>query len=431
MKRLINIMGTLAVIVATLLAGAMAGPTAQPAAPLTFLNASTTYAQAKGQTAPYTLYQGVVIVAKAGGDFTNITSALTSITNNSTDNRYLVWVAPGVYTETVRMKQFVDIEGSGEGSTIISQRGSSTGTLIGASNAELRFLTVRNTGGSSSALAISSSSASPSLLHVTATAAGGTSGNVGIRFLFSSPTMNYVTAVATGGDSTDNYGVINTSSASTMNNVIAKSFGGKFTHNYGIANGSSSPSMTNVTVSVSGGTPGVSRGVDNVTSSPSMTNVTISASGYQSYGVDNETSSSPFMSHIIITASGLQATGVENNFHSSPTMSNVLISAVGEAIAYGVLNGTSSPIIEGSTIKASGGTDGNFGIWNASLESNTLKVNNSQISGSTNTISNTTQFTTLVGASQLDGGPVLPNVGTITCAGVYDENYVFFANTCP
>lgn len=35
----------------------------------------------------------------------------------------------------------------------------------------------------------------------------------------------------------------------------------------------------------------------------------------------------------------------------------------------------------------------------------------------------------LVGASQLAGGPV--NAGDPTCAGVYDENYAFFASTCP
>ena len=32
------------------------------------------------------------------------------------------------------------------------------------------------------------------------------------------------------------------------------------------------------------------------------------------------------------------------------------------------------------------------------------------------------------GASRLSGGPVL---GNVTCAGVYDENYTFFPNTCP
>src|SRR5215210_2064919 len=107
--------------------------------------------------APYALYalktkgyKNVVTVAQDGGDYTTVTAALNSITDNSVTNRYLIWVAPGVYTETVIMKQYVDIEGSGEGTTTISQIGSAsaaTGTITGANNAELGSLTARNTGG--------------------------------------------------------------------------------------------------------------------------------------------------------------------------------------------------------------------------------------------------------------------------------------------
>ena len=53
----------------------------------------------------------VVTVATTGGDFTSIQAALTSITDNSASNKYLVRVGPGTYTETVQMKQYVDIEG--------------------------------------------------------------------------------------------------------------------------------------------------------------------------------------------------------------------------------------------------------------------------------------------------------------------------------
>src|SRR5687767_4791312 len=66
--------------------------------------------------APYALfaqdvpaYDNVVAVAKSGGDFTTIGAAITSITDNGPANRYLVWVGPGVYSETVQMKPFVDI----------------------------------------------------------------------------------------------------------------------------------------------------------------------------------------------------------------------------------------------------------------------------------------------------------------------------------
>ena len=97
-------------------------------------------------------YRNVIVVAKSGGDFTSIQAALDSITDASDTNRYLVWVAPGVYNERVTMKPYVDIEGAGEQVTRITYGGSSnpdTGTVVGANDAELRFLTVENTGGGS------------------------------------------------------------------------------------------------------------------------------------------------------------------------------------------------------------------------------------------------------------------------------------------
>jgi hypothetical protein len=324
-------------------------------------------------------YQNVKIVAKSGGDFTTITAALNSITDASTTNRYLVYVAPGVYTETVTMKQYVDIEGAGELTTRITQAGSAsntTGTLLGANNAELRFLTVVNTGGNAYATAIFNNGTAPRLTHITASAAGG----------------EY------------NYGVYNyTSSAPMMTNVTASASGGTWT--YGVRNYFSSATMTNITSSASGGTNNF--GVYNISSSPTMTNVTASASGGASnYGVEND--------------------------NSSPTMMNVTTSASGGTYDnIGVYNYQCSPIINNSAISGSGGTN-NYGIYNsAGSGTYTVRVDNSLVSGGTNTIRNDAEFTTRVGASQLSGGAVSAGGGTLTCAGVYDENYTFFASTCP
>jgi len=74
----------------------------------------------------------------------------------------------------------------------------------------------------------------------------------------------------------------------------------------------------------------------------------------------------------------------------------------------------------------------NYGILNSTDGgSYTVKVDNSRIAGTTWTIWNCTGFTTLVGASLLDGGPVAEGGGTVTCAGVYDEDYVFYPSDCP
>jgi len=306
-----------------------------------------------------TSYQNVVIVAKSGGDFTTITAALTSILDAGPTNHYLIYVAPGVYTEQVTMKPYVDIEGAGELTTKITYIGNAsplTGTVVGANNAELRFLTVENTGSGDYAIAIYNSSAAPRLTHVTASASGGT----------------------------NNFGVFNDSSAPTMMNVTASASGGT-SINTGVYNYSSSPTMMNVTASGSGGTS-INIGVYNSTSSPTMMNVTASGSGgTNNYGVFNDS--------------------------SSPTINNSAIS-------------TSSAIVLGIN---------NYGIYNsASSGIYTVSVNNSQVTGSTNTIYNDPFFITYIGASQLSGGAVFGGGGTVTCAGVYDEAYAFFTGpACP
>ena len=83
--------------------------------------------------------------------------------------------------------------------------------------------------------------------------------------------------------------------------------------------------------------------------------------------------------------------------------------------------GASQMKIASSQISASssGASFGAFG------DSGSLVVNNSELTGATNTVYG---FATVrIGASWLNGGPAFG-----TCAGVYDENYVFTAGpVCP
>lgn len=327
-------------------------------------------------------YANVVIVAKSGGDYTTITGALNSIADASDANRYLVRVMPGVYSERVTMKQYVDIEGAGELTTRITFTGSAsleTGTLVGADNAELRFLTVENTGGNNYAIAIFNNSASPRLTHVTARASGGNSINQGVRNRYSSSLMTSVTANALAGVS--GYSV-------------------------GVSNYYSSPTMTDVTASGTGGGTSNNDGVNNYLSSPIMMDVTASASGgIECRGIYN------YDSTLIIHNSAIYASCVNDN--------------------YGVRNRESSLMIQNCRIDARGGTI-NYGIYTYNLSaSDTIRVTNSQVRGSTDTIIDHSIYTTQIGATLLDGGEVHSSSEAVTCAGVYDEAFVFYANTCP
>jgi hypothetical protein len=343
----------------------------------------------------------------AVADFTTITAALNKIPNNLYSNgacsaRYLIKVLPGVYNERVTMKSCVDIEGSGELTTTLTAAGGTgshdgSATVIGASAAELRFLTVENTGGLVAAIAIYNYRASPRLTHVTATATGldGINSYGVYNTVFSSPLMTDVTATASGSDS--NYGVYNDSSSPAMTDVNATASGGTFS--YGVSNYNSSPRMTDVNATASGGTD-KNYGVYNSSAASIMTDVTATGSGGNyNYGVYNY-SSSPAMTDVIATASG------GTNFN------------------YGVVNDSgSSPKMENVTVTASGGISGNYGVVNNSSSPTIL---HSTLRGAPLSLSTSGTGTVRVGASQLDG----PVFGPATCVASFNASFAALNANC-
>jgi hypothetical protein len=231
-------------------------------------------------------YAQVVVVAKSGGNFTSVQAALGSITDASAGKHYLVWVGPGTYNERVQMEPFVDIGGAGELATRITASGgggfgAGSSVVSGASDAELRHLTVENTGGNTDAIAIFKPSASPPLSNVTAIASEGTDANQGVVNSGSSPTMMDVTATASEADY--NVGVNNSGSSPTMTDVTATADGGSFAR--GIENSTSSPKMTNASVTISGGSTENTGMYNYLHSSPTIRESVISASGPASHGV--------------------------------------------------------------------------------------------------------------------------------------------------
>ncbi|MBI4839159.1 MAG: hypothetical protein HY806_08500 [Nitrospirae bacterium] len=84
-------------------------------------------------------YKNVRIVHKGSTDgvntFNSITDALNSITDASENNQYIIFIMPGVYNESIVMKEWVDIKGSGQNSTKI-YTATSPG-ILGANNATI------------------------------------------------------------------------------------------------------------------------------------------------------------------------------------------------------------------------------------------------------------------------------------------------------
>jgi Pectinesterase len=101
---------------------------------------------AKAQALPPNMIQ----VWPGGATFSTIQSAIDSIGNASPQLQYQVAVGSGTYKETVTMKDYVYIVGSGQTNTFITaqgQGGSPTGVVNTASNCGISELTITATGG--------------------------------------------------------------------------------------------------------------------------------------------------------------------------------------------------------------------------------------------------------------------------------------------
>jgi hypothetical protein len=337
-------------------------------------------------------YVGVATVAQSGGDYTEPLSAVNEIATwcgtPSSTNPCLLKIMPGVYNIgalTLQMIPYVDIEGSGENTTRITGNFGDnwwTGVINGADFSEIRFLTVENTGGGTYAVAIALESVSPRLTNVTTIGSGATE-NVGIIcFTNCSPTLTNVTATATGGNLT--IGV------------------------YMATN--SSPKIVNVSAFASGGTRNIGFDIDD-NSSPDMANVAATAmGGTKNHAIHTQRLSSPTIRNAKVTASdgSVENYGFWNIMAASPNLINVIADASGGPSNYGIYYNNS------------GFTGGTITIDHSVIKGTTGAIH-------TNDTGNT--YTTRVGNTRLLGS--ITGNGTNKCAGVYDDNYVFYSNICP
>ena len=254
------------------------------------------------------------------------------IADPSASNPFLVKIEPGLYDldkDSLFMRPYVDIEGSGEGvTTITSSLGTGSGTVVGTNNSELRFLTVKNTGEAGQlVVALFSESMSPRYTHVTAIASGGND-NEAIHFSNGAPVLSYVTARATGGSRST--GVANLGSLLTASNSTFSAADAANT-NLGV-------------LSTFGGTV-------------QATSSTISASG------------------------GVIAVGLRTN-NGNHTVANMTISASGATESYGMYNGwrVAVPVVNAHQSRISGGTYGIYSIGG------TIQVGASQLAGPVGTL---------------------------------------------
>ena len=381
-------------------------------------------------------YGKVAIVAQSGGDYSDPVTAMSNIASwcgtPSSSNPCLLKIMPGVYdlgSSSLVMNQYVDIEGAGENSTIITSAVNSgwaatQGTLTGANNAELRLLTVKNTGTGSNGCAIVNYSTSPSLLHVTAIASSAGTRSIGVFSYFSAPTLRDVTAVGAG--SSYSYGIMNFTASPVMNNVTARAGYGVYSSVAIDNHFGSSPVMTNITATsdAAGGNAAAAINLDGSTSL--IMNAVVSAAGGTSANYGFYLGGSPAtISNSSVTVSGSLATGVWNNYSNS-RLSNLDIVVVGAGeVGRGVVNAYSASILINVNAIAAGATT-NYGLYNDS-EGYALLLDRCSFVGSQNSVFNYAGDVK-IGVSKLSGDAA--GSGTFTCIGAYDSDYLALDSTC-
>jgi len=332
-------------------------------------------------------YARTVMVSPLGSPTENGTQLLVKMDGitASSANPWLLKLEPGTYdigANTLTVKPYVHVEGSGTGITVIrgnpaSTPQSLTGVISCGDGTELRRLTVENYGASGDSNAVYMENASNvSLIEITARATA-----VG----------NNAVAIYLNKSGTDLFRV----------NAQASSNGAFSAGIYSLSTGFSATLCT-ISASQPVGATGDSYGVHTDTAAQ-FHGCTIQAGGGGSYtyGILNGTSG-------YVSVEGGIVTG------SNGSVWNHAIWSAGSLHCRG-------------TELSSQGSDQSFGILNANDASSAF-FEGGKIWGSNKAVRNdSSKGIVFIAASQLYNGVG----GTVTCAGVYDANFAFYPSTCP
>ena len=335
-------------------------------------------------------YAGVIVVAKNGGAFDTIQGALDSIGDATSENRYLVWVAPGVYSETVTMKSYVDIEGAGANLTKIMSGGFSVtheATVVAKAHTELRSLTVENFGGDTQTIPILSNADDFSLRDAVVFGHGGTSSNFGLHIVGVEKTnkiLNTIIQVDVQNPTVGSTGIYVVSSAGN-NKVVIQDVTINMT---GSANGDISGIDIHATSGYSG----------TITATRIMVHVnnvgTGDGIGILTNGVD--ASLTLIDSDIIASGGGADSSGLYGSNGATVSASNVDIEVSHRALFLFDNNDPVRMSLDRSRIR--GGIHAIYFLGSAAHELS-------------------------IGASMLDGSTNSTATSILTCIGSYDENY--------
>lgn len=390
--------------------------------------------------------------ADAVANGTALLAAVAALPTASETNPLLLRLEPGLYDLSaweLRLPQWVDLEGSGRGVTTLTSAMCSSlnsdGALEVVGHSEVRGLSVRNTcsGGSNYGIGIVAKS-NARLTSVEVTSAGNATYSRAIQVLGDSVTLTDVrVAVAAGSSTQQQSGIYGESCADlTMSDVTVSVDGGAscpyVAGVYWLCSGELTARGLRIDVT---GTDDFMSGMyvhnpsdihlENLWVEVVTADATATTSGVTLWpAAVNDVS----LSNVKVRTEsvGGSSTGLRlDDGYWKTTLSELDIYTSGSPGSVGLMlasvNSTANAFLWASRV-ISGGT----GLWLAKYSTLpvSMDVEGSVIHGLSNSIRGANGAETVrVGGSKLSGGAV--STVTATCAGVWDESYVFSASTCP
>jgi hypothetical protein len=360
-----------------------------PDAPVTRAQVALLLERAARGTASWSPWEGVFqqvkIVSPVLGDALasgqRLLGALGALTDGSTSRRYLVWLEPGQYdlgSAQLVMQPYVVVQGAGRSLVTIKTSRGGYGA-VGASQAQLRSLTFRNSGDFSGVHGIDLSS-SGGLRDVSVVVNGGAT-TTAVAGVLAGGFLEDVSVVATGGDLT--IGVDVDDGYVTLNRIYASAQGGA--NAYGIR-----------IVSTAG----------DVVIEHSQANSGLSTA--RSWGI-----------YVATLGAG-----------RTVLLRDVTTDAIGKAgdspLVAGLYVLDGKVVVEDSRLEASPSSNAAWALaCQAAASGARVEVHDSRLIGPDATVHATdADCTVLVGGSQLKGGAVDDGgLGTVTCVALYGDGF--------